>query len=60
VIKNLNNKGIELINSSTEFCKYKSLIFFEQSLHYCEKYIPNEGKLKRDKLNELKKEKKNI
>ena len=58
VIKNLNNKGIELINSSTEFCKYKSLIFFEQSLHYCEKYIPNEGKLKRDKLNELKKEKK--
>ena len=39
VMKNLNNKGKECIQSNKEFSKYHSLMYFEQSHSYYEKYL---------------------
>ena len=38
-MENLNNKGKECIQSNKEFSKYHSLMYFEQSHSYFEKYL---------------------
>ena len=43
VMEQLNNCGIECIKKNTKFCKYHSLIYFEQSLNYYQKYLSNEN-----------------
>ena len=40
VIQNLNKLGRETIVSNKIFCKYHSLLYFEQSNFYYEKYFP--------------------
>ena len=59
VMEQLNNYGIDCIKKNTEFCKYHSLIYFEQSLNYYEKYLSkeNEALLAKDSLNKMKEQK---
>ena len=60
IMEKLNECGKECIQKNKEFCKYHSLLYFEQSYAYYEKYL---SKLKEalfekktlDKLNEQKK-----
>jgi len=51
----------KLFKKNEKFCKYHSLIYFEQANSYCEKYLKmdekEEAKLGEDLLNSLKKEK---
>ena len=42
VMEQLNNCGIDCIKKNSKFCKYHSLIYFEQSLSYYEKYLSKE------------------
>ena len=60
VMENLNNLGKECIQSNKEFSKYHSLMYFEQSNSYFEKYLKNidEAKLDKKNLESLKAQKK--
>ena len=48
VMEKLNNCGIERIKKNDAFCKYHSLMYFEQSLHYYDIYLSKEKKAKFD------------
>ena len=58
-MEKLNEKGKENIYSNTKFCKYHSLMYFEQSKSYYDKYISgvNEALFKPDILNSLNRQK---
>ena len=43
VMEQLNNYGIDCIKKNTKFCKYHSLIYFEQSFNYYQKYLAKEN-----------------
>ena len=60
VMETLNNLGKECIQSNKEFSKYHSLMYFEQSNSYFEKYLKNidEAKLDQKHLESLKAQKK--
>ena len=47
-MEKLNNCGIERIKKNDAFCKYHSLMYFEQSLHYYDIYLSKEKKAKFD------------
>ena len=51
VMKNLNDKGKECIQSNKEFSKYHSLMYFEQSHSYFEKYLKDIDTALLDKKN---------
>ena len=59
IMEELNKYGKEYISSNKPFCKYHSLIYFEQAKNYYEKYLSNidENLLKGQSLNSLKKQK---
>ena len=59
IIEKLNNCGIECIKNNKKFCKYNSLMYFEQSIFYYEKYLPiiDEALFSSKTLNLLKKQK---
>ena len=59
VMEKLNEKGKEYIYSNTKFCKYHSLMFFEQSKSYYDQYLSgvNEATFKAEQLKSLNKEK---
>ena len=41
VIEKLNNNGKSCVISNKKFCKYHSLMYFEQAKSYFEKYLSN-------------------
>ena len=51
VIKKLNELGKNYIFSNKPFCKYHSIIYFEQSNYYFEKYFPL---IKEEEKNDIK------
>ena len=59
ILEELNNCGKESIKDNKPFCKYHSLIYFEQAKSYYEKYLSNidESLLKEKEMNSLKKQK---
>ena len=59
IIEKLNNCGIECIKNNKKFCKYNSLMYFEQSIFYYEKYLSKlkEAAFSKDSLNLLKQQK---
>ena len=59
IMEKLNDCGIECIKKNSEFCKYHSLMYFEQSLSYYEKYLSKEKEalFEKKSLNNLKKQK---
>ena len=58
IMEELNKRGEECINSNKPFCKYHSLIYFEQTKNYYEKYLSNiEALLKLQSINSVKKQK---
>ena len=60
VMEILNNLGKECIQNNKEFSKYHSLMYFEQSNSYFEKYLKNidENRLDRKNLESLRTQKK--
>ena len=60
VMEKLNECGKEYIISNKQFCKYHSLMFFEQSLSYYEKYLSKEkeAKFEKDAFIKLQEQKK--
>ena len=58
-LEKLNECGKECLKSGRKFCKYNSLMYFEQAKTYYQKYLSNidENLLKIDKMNSLKKQK---
>ena len=59
IMEKLNNCGIECIKKNEKFCKYNSLMYFEQSIFYYEKYLSklNEAVFQNKSLELLKKQK---
>ena len=59
IMKKLNNCGIDCIQKNKKFCKYNSLMHFEQSIFYHEKYLSklNEAVFPNNSLNLLKQQK---
>ena len=59
VIEKLNKEGKECIRSNKKFCKYHSLMYFEQAEKYYKKYLANidEALLKEDQIKSLKDQK---
>ena len=59
VMEKLNDCGIKCIKTNKKFCKYNSLMYFEQSLSYYEKYLSNlkDAVFKPESLNLLKNQK---
>ena len=51
IIKKLNELGKNYIFSNKPFCKYHSIIYFEQSNYYFEKYFPL---IKEEEKNDIK------
>ena len=61
VIENLNNNGRTCLFSNKKFCKYHSLMYFEQAKSYYEKYFSNgneEALLPGNDLNSIEEQKK--
>ena len=62
VIEELNNNGKECVVSNKKFCKYHSLMYFEQAQNYFEKYLPktdeDQALLSSDDLNSIEEQKK--
>ena len=58
-MEKLNEKGKECIYSNKKFCKYHSLMYFEQSNSYFEQYLSevNEALLGEDLMESLKRQK---
>ena len=58
-MEKLNEKGKEYIYSNTKFCKYHSLMYFEQSKSYYDQYLSevNEAQFNARLLQSLNKEK---
>ena len=59
VMKKLNEKGKEYIYSNKKFCKYHSLMYFEQAKSYYEQYLSevNETLLEEESMESLKRQK---
>ena len=59
VIEELNKLGKDCIKSNKKFCKYHSLIYFEQAKSYYDKYLSNidEALLDKGNMNSLKSQK---
>ena len=59
IMKKLNQNGIDCIQKNEKFCKYNSLMYFEQSIFYYEKYLSKlkEAAFSKDSLNLLKQQK---
>ena len=59
IMEKLNQYGKECIKSNKPFCKYHSLMYFEQSKSYYDKYLSgiDEGKLPAKELKSLKDQK---
>ena len=51
IMENLNNCGKEYIQSNKKFSKYHSLMYFEQSYAYYQKYLSNVNEALLDKKN---------